>query len=245
MRPGPATSSLRCCPSASGSSAPSTRAPWTARANLAYWTGVAGDAAGARDQYAALLPIRERVSGPEHPGTLTARANLAYWTGEAGDAAGARDQYAALLPIRERVLGAEHPGTLAVRANLAYWTGEAGDAAGARDQYAALLPVRERVLGAEHPGTLADRANLAHWTERSRYRGRELAPACLPGNKPSRRDPDQRVLSGGLPAAGLRHIHASPHPGCGALVGGMSLRLARWPLTRLMRRQGLSPEPAD
>jgi hypothetical protein len=56
-----------------------------------------------RDQYAALLPVLERVSGPEHPHTLTARANLAQWTGEAGDPAAARDQYAALLPVRERV----------------------------------------------------------------------------------------------------------------------------------------------
>ena len=64
----------------------------TARANLAYWTGEAGDAAGARDQYAALLPVGERVLGPEHPDTLTTRGNLARWTGEAGDAAGARDQ---------------------------------------------------------------------------------------------------------------------------------------------------------
>ncbi len=45
---------------------------------------MAGDAAGARDQYAALLPVRERVQGAEHPDTLTTRANLAYWTGEAG-----------------------------------------------------------------------------------------------------------------------------------------------------------------
>ena len=72
-------------------------------------TGEAGDAAGARDQLAALLPIRERVLGPEHPDTLTTRNQLARWTGEAGDAAGARDQLAALLPIRERVLGPEHP----------------------------------------------------------------------------------------------------------------------------------------
>ena len=135
-----------------------------ARDNLAHWTGEAGDAAGARDQYAALLPIHERVLGPEHPDTLTARGNLACWTGEAGDAAGARDQYAALLPIDERVLGPEHPDTLTARANLARWTGEAGDAAGARDQYAALLPIRERVLGPEHPDTLTARANLARWT---------------------------------------------------------------------------------
>ena len=31
------------------------------RGNLAYWTGEAGDAAGARDQFAALLPLLERV----------------------------------------------------------------------------------------------------------------------------------------------------------------------------------------
>jgi hypothetical protein len=43
-----------------------------------------GDAAAARDQYAALLPIRERVSGPEHPDTLDARASLAEWTRGSG-----------------------------------------------------------------------------------------------------------------------------------------------------------------
>ena len=85
------------------------------------------DAAGARDQYAALLPIEERVLGAEHRDTLTDRGHLARWTGEAGDAAGARDQYAALLPIEERVLGAEHPDTLTARGNLAYWTRKAED----------------------------------------------------------------------------------------------------------------------
>jgi hypothetical protein len=58
------------------------------RAFLSYWTGKAGDAAGARDQFAALLPIRERVLGPEHLETLIARSNLANWTGKA-DAADA------------------------------------------------------------------------------------------------------------------------------------------------------------
>ena len=41
---------------------------------LASWTGEAGDPAAARDQFAALLPVRERVLGPEHPDTLAARA---------------------------------------------------------------------------------------------------------------------------------------------------------------------------
>ena len=131
---------------------------------LANYTGYAGDEAGARDQYAALLPVRERASGPEDPDTLSDRGDFARWTGDAGDAAGARDQYAALLPVCERVLGPEHPDTLAARANLAYWTGATGDAAGARDQFAALLPVCERVLGPEHPDTLSDRGYLASWT---------------------------------------------------------------------------------
>ena len=98
----------------------------TARAHLADWTGVAGDATGARDQLAALLPIQERVLGGEHPDTLFTRHNLARYTGEAGDATGARDQFAALLPVRERVLGAGDRGTLSTRGNLARWTGRRG-----------------------------------------------------------------------------------------------------------------------
>jgi hypothetical protein len=132
--------------------------------SLAYWTRQAGDAAGARDQYTAILPILERVLGPEHPGTLSIRTNLAGSAGEAGDAAGARDQFAALLPILERVLGPDHPSTLGSHFSLANYTGLTGDAASARDQYAALLPVCERVLGPEHPNTLSTRGILARWT---------------------------------------------------------------------------------
>jgi hypothetical protein len=96
-----------------------------ARHDLARWTVEAGDAAGARDGFAALLPLRERVLGAEHPESLKIRHNVAYWTGEAGDAAGARDQLAALLPLSERVLGAEHPETQVTRYNLGYWAGQA------------------------------------------------------------------------------------------------------------------------
>jgi Tetratricopeptide repeat len=70
-----------------------------------------------------LVPVFERVLGPEHPDTLTARRNLAKYTGQAGDAAGARDQFTVLLPVFERVLGPEHPETLAARRNCASWTG--------------------------------------------------------------------------------------------------------------------------
>ena len=59
----------------------------TTRGNLAEWTGRAGDAAGARDQNAALVRVMERVLGAEHPYTLTARRSLAYWTEKAEAAA--------------------------------------------------------------------------------------------------------------------------------------------------------------
>jgi hypothetical protein len=55
---------------------PSHHGALVAGGQLAYRTGRAGDAAGARDQYAALLPIFQRVLGPEHPDTLAARPSL-------------------------------------------------------------------------------------------------------------------------------------------------------------------------
>ncbi|MEV4222289.1 FxSxx-COOH system tetratricopeptide repeat protein, partial [Nonomuraea sp. NPDC049725] len=135
-----------------------------AQQTLAICVGEEGNAAAARDQLAALLPVRERVSGIEDPSTLYTRHLLADWTGQAGDPAAARDQLAALLPVEERVRGAEDPSTLTTRYFLADWTGQAGDAAAARDQLVALLRVRERVSGIEDPSTLTTRYLLAHWT---------------------------------------------------------------------------------
>src|SRR5215472_4013719 len=135
------------------------------RIERARWTGETGDAAGARDQLAALVPTVERMLGPEHPETLTARSSLAHWTGRAGDAAAARDQLAALVPVVQRVFGPEHPETLTSRRYLAHWTGRAGDGAAARDQHAALVRAYEQVRGPEHPETLSVRSNLAVWTE--------------------------------------------------------------------------------
>jgi hypothetical protein len=61
------------------SSATCSRSPRPA-SDLARCTGKAGDAAGALDQLAALLPVEERVLGPEHPDTLATRHDLAHWT---------------------------------------------------------------------------------------------------------------------------------------------------------------------
>ena len=129
--------------------------------------GRPGTRAAARDLFAELLPVRERVLGPEHPHTLNTRANLATWTGIAGIRLPPATSTPMLPPVRERVLGPEHPRTLMARHDHARWTGEAGDAAAARDLFAELLPVRERVLGTQHPDTVATRQELVRWTRRA------------------------------------------------------------------------------
>ena len=45
---------------------------------------MAGDPAAARDLTAGLLPVFERVLGPEHPDTLGFRNSLVIWTGDGG-----------------------------------------------------------------------------------------------------------------------------------------------------------------
>ncbi|WP_373294344.1 hypothetical protein [Planobispora rosea] len=46
------------------------------RHDLAHWSGEAGDTQAARDQFAALLPVAERVLGSEHRLTLSVRQAL-------------------------------------------------------------------------------------------------------------------------------------------------------------------------
>ncbi|MFI7419433.1 FxSxx-COOH system tetratricopeptide repeat protein [Nonomuraea sp. NPDC049684] len=153
-----------------------------AQQTLAACVGEEGEAAAARDMLAALLPVRERVSGVEDPSTLLTHYSLARWTGEAGDPAAARDLLAALLPVHERASGVEDPSTLLTHYSLARWTGQAGDPAAARDMLAALLPVRERASGVEDPSTLLTRYSLAHWTGQAGdpAAARDLLAALLP-----------------------------------------------------------------
>ena len=79
-----------------------------ARHELAAWTGVAGDAAGARDRLAALLPVEERILGAEHP-TPWPPASFSPLDRACRRSDRGPDRYAALLPVIERVLGPEHP----------------------------------------------------------------------------------------------------------------------------------------
>ncbi|MFG2387000.1 tetratricopeptide repeat protein [Streptomyces avermitilis] len=133
------------------------------RHNLAYWTGEAGDAAGAARTLAELLTDQRRIMSDDHPDTLATRHNLADLHGAAGDPAGAVAELSELHGWCIRVFGDEHPDTLAVRHGLAYWTGEAGDAAGAARTLAELLTDQRRIMSDDHPDTLATRHGLGRW----------------------------------------------------------------------------------
>jgi NB-ARC domain/TIR domain/Tetratricopeptide repeat len=135
----------------------------TARHELAYWQGKAGDPAGAAAATEQLLADSMRVLGPDHLITLTARRSHARWRGEAGDPAGAAEELERLLADLMRIFGPDKRITLTARHDLAYWRGKAGDPAGAVEELKRLLDDNLRVLGPDHPDTLTARANLARW----------------------------------------------------------------------------------
>jgi hypothetical protein len=80
--------------------------------NLANALVSQGKHAVGEQEHRAVLAIRERVLGPEHPDTLWSRNNLADALFSQGKHAAAEKEHRAVLAIRERVLGPEHPDTL-------------------------------------------------------------------------------------------------------------------------------------
>lgn len=140
----------------------------TARGDLTYWLGKAGDPAGAAAALDELLSDCLRVLGADHNHTLSTRRALirwrgdaAGWRGEAIDSVGAVATLEQLLSDCLRVLGPDHPDTLGTRRALAYWRGEAGDSVGAVAALEQLLTEYLRVLGPDHRDTLTARGELA------------------------------------------------------------------------------------
>ena len=136
----------------------------TARSDIAFCTGMHGNAAAALQLFQELLLDLIRVRGPDHPDVLATCGNIARWTGEHGDAAGALQLFQELLPDLIRVRGPDHPDVLTARGNIAAWTGEHGDAAAALQLFQELLPDLIRVRGPDHPDALTARGNIAAWT---------------------------------------------------------------------------------
>ncbi|MGI5365148.1 tetratricopeptide repeat protein [Streptomyces iakyrus] len=139
----------------------------TARNNLAFSLGQAGNPSAAAAEYSALIEDMGRTLGPEHPEVLSQRGQLAHWRGEAGDTAGAAAEYSDLIEDVVRTLGPDHPDILYHRGSLARCLAKAGDAAKAATAYEQLLHARRQHLGDNHPETLAAWGSFAHWQGRA------------------------------------------------------------------------------
>jgi hypothetical protein len=133
------------------------------RHQLAWWSGAAGDVAGAAAAFESLIAAELRVLGRDDLRTFASRTCQAYWQGEAGDPAGAVRAFERLLVDELKFLGPRDLQTLATRINLAYWRGEAGNPAAAAAATEELLDDIVGAYGPAHPETLAIRNNLAYW----------------------------------------------------------------------------------
>ncbi|MFG2349618.1 NB-ARC domain-containing protein [Streptomyces phaeochromogenes] len=137
----------------------------TARNNLGYFQGQAGNPGAAAATFANLVEDLTRKFGPEDSKIITDLSNLAHWRARAGDAPGAAAAYGQLLRVRRQHEGDDDPQTLAAWGSFAHWQGEAGNSAAAAAAFADLLEHMKRVLGRDHSHLDVIRHNLTHWED--------------------------------------------------------------------------------
>jgi hypothetical protein len=110
----------------------------------------------------AVVGVRTRLQGPEHPDTLTAMSKLATTLVNLEDLPGARELREKVVGACTRVLGPEHPDTLIAVSDLACSLQHCmGGLLGARELRERVVDASARVLGPEHPATLRAMGNLA------------------------------------------------------------------------------------
>ncbi|GAB3439016.1 tetratricopeptide repeat protein [Streptomonospora sediminis] len=109
----------------------------------------------------ALLRLRSRALGDDHPDTLRTAANRARIRSQEGDAAGAATELARLSDRARRALGPDHPVTL----HTQHCQGDALISSGrlneARRLYRHVLARRSDVLGPDHADTFDTRHQAA------------------------------------------------------------------------------------
>jgi CHAT domain-containing protein/Tfp pilus assembly protein PilF len=107
------------------------------------------------------LAIREKVLGPDHPGTAKSLNNLALLLRSKDDYDGAEPLYRRALAIMEKALGPDHPETATILNNLALLLQAKGESDSAEPFYRRALAIREKALGPDHPETAQSLDSLA------------------------------------------------------------------------------------
>ena len=119
-----------------------------------------GEYAKAKAALEAVVKIRERLLGEEHPDTAASYNNIANMYYVKGEYDHALEYHEKALAIREKVLGKEHPDTATSYNNIALVYNTKGEYDRALEYYEKALAIVENVLGKEHPHTAASYNNI-------------------------------------------------------------------------------------
>jgi hypothetical protein len=133
------------------------------KGDLAWWTGLAGDATKARRLAQEVVDDSERILGAEHRKSVLNRLNLARWTGKFGDTAEALRLALEVATESRRILGNEDHVTMTARFEVAVWTGYHEDAAKAVLLWQELDADVTRADGDNIEFIMDIRRNLAFW----------------------------------------------------------------------------------
>jgi len=109
----------------------------------------------------AVLQVRVRTLGADHPDTIDTRHSIARRLSERAEFDQAEVEYRDVIEAMRRVLGPEHPDTLTVQHNTASLVSFRGDYAQAEAEYRDVLAVKLRVFGRDHADTLTTRHEIA------------------------------------------------------------------------------------
>jgi CHAT domain-containing protein len=125
--------------------------------------------------YKRILPIQEKIHGPEHTVTATTLDNLAALYERQNRLSEAEPLYERVLLSREKESGLDHPRTLAAIENLAMLYTQQARFFEAEPLYKRVLAGYEKRLGPGHPDTLATVGNLG-WLYSNQGRYGEAEP---------------------------------------------------------------------
>jgi tetratricopeptide (TPR) repeat protein len=118
----------------------------------------------------AVLQVRLRTLGADHPGTIDTRHSIARRISERGEYGNAETEFRDVLVAMRGVLGPEHPKTLGVQHNIASIVSFRGNFAQAEAEYRDVLEIKLRVFDPDDREVLAVRHEIARMlSEEGRY----------------------------------------------------------------------------
>jgi tetratricopeptide (TPR) repeat protein len=115
----------------------------------------------AEGTHRAVLQVRLRALGADHPDTIDTRHSIARRLSERADYDNAEVEYRGALEAMRRTLGPENIETLDIQHNIAALISFQGDYTQAEAEYRDVLAIKLKTLGRDHQDTLITRHEIA------------------------------------------------------------------------------------